>query len=54
MAPREDPEIKAARERERAIAEKERTTAAEQLAQGLTSDYSRFYGRGFSMFGMGR
>lgn len=52
MQPKEDPEIKAARLRDRQIAERELTTSSEKLASGLTSDMQRFYSRGFSMFGM--
>ena len=52
MAPKEDPETKAARMRDRKIAERELTTSSQDLAAGLTSDMSRFYSRGFSMFGM--
>lgn len=52
MTPKEDPETKAARLRDRQIAERELTTSSEKLASGLTSDMQRFYSRGFSMFGM--
>lgn len=43
--PKEDPEARAQREREKRIAAGERRTAAQQSAASMTSDYSAVYGR---------
>ena len=52
MGPKEDPEDKAAREREREMAEMERTTATQGAARDLTTDLTSVYGRRpFSLFG---
>lgn len=50
--PKEDPADKAARLRERRLAELDRNTATQQLATGLTSDIRGTYGTGVSMFGL--
>jgi len=52
MAPKEDPEAKRSRLRERKLASQERTDSTEELAAGMTSDIGRLYGPRFSMFGM--
>jgi len=44
MTPKENPEAKAERERERRLAQKERRRATEELASGLTSDLRSVYG----------
>lgn len=55
MTPKEDPEAKKARERDRQIAARERTSATQDLASGMTSDLQRLYGMPrFSAFGMSR
>jgi hypothetical protein len=51
MGPREDPQLKADRERERALAQRERTLSTQQAADDLTTDYQNVYGRrGISLF----
>lgn len=42
------------RERERLMAQRDRTAASEDLASGLTSDFRRSYGPKFSLFNMAR
>ena len=49
--PKEDPEVVADRERERQIAEQERTAASQDLAGGMTTDFRRSY-LGRSLFGV--
>jgi hypothetical protein len=49
-APKEDPQDKQARLRERELATRERNRAAQSNAQSLTSDLRGVYG--LSMFGM--
>jgi len=50
--PKEDPEDKKARLRERRLSQLERQDATQNNAAGLTSDLSAVYGlRGISMFG---
>ncbi len=41
--PKEDPQVVADRERERKIAEQERTAATLDLASGMTTDYRKNY-----------
>lgn len=54
MGPKEDPADKAARLRERRIAEAERSRAAQESAADLTTDLMAVYGRrGMSLFGTG-
>lgn len=48
----EDPQIKLARERERRLAETDRTDATQKLAAGGTADYRRLFGSRFSLFDM--
>lgn len=43
--PKEDPQSKRDRERERRIAESERRAAAQRNANSMTQDYSAVYGR---------
>lgn len=51
QGPRENPEDRADRERERRLATKERRDAAQQTAADLTQDLSSVYGvRAMSMF----
>lgn len=53
MQPKEDPEAKKDRLRERRISLIERRNAAEQSASGLTSDLRGVYGlSGLSLFGV--
>ena len=52
--PKEDPEDKAARLRERRTAELERSRSVRKEAQGLTGDVRRVYGNRVSMFGLVR
>lgn len=53
MGPAENPEDKAARERERAMVEQERMAATQGTAADLTTDLQAVYGRRpFSLFGM--
>lgn len=52
MGPKEDPEDKKTRLRERRLSRLERRDAASQTASGLTSDLRAVYGlRNLSMFG---
>lgn len=51
-APKEDPAIKAEREREKRISEGERRYAATRNAASMTTDYNAVYGRR-SLFGKG-
>lgn len=52
MTPKEDPEDKKDRLRERRMASMERTQAAQETASDLTTDLRSVYGlRGISMFG---
>lgn len=52
MTPKEDPKDKAARLRERRIADLERTSSTERAASGLSSDLRAVYGlSSISMFG---
>ena len=52
MGPKEDPQAKKDRERERRLSLLDRRQAAEKTAGGLTSDLRSVYGlRGLSMFG---
>jgi len=50
QAAKESPDDKAAREKERAMAEQERNTASQELAGDMTGDLRRRYGPRFSMF----
>lgn len=50
MQPKTDPAVKAAQEAERARAMAERTTATQDLAQGMTADFRRAYSSPFSLF----
>ena len=50
--PKEPADAKAARLRERRLAELDRNSATQQLATGLTSDIRGTYGNRVSMFGM--
>lgn len=53
-SPKEDPNDKAARERERRLAELDQNAAAQQDAGGLTTDLRSVYGlRSLSLFGTG-
>ncbi len=42
-APKEDPKVAADRQRERQIAEQERSAASQDLASGLTTDFRQNY-----------
>jgi hypothetical protein len=50
MQPKTDPSVKVAQEAERARAVAERTSATQDLAQGLTADFRRAYSSPFSLF----
>ena len=50
MTPKEDPEAKKARERERRIAQAELTSSSEKLASDQTSDVQAAFGPRFSLF----
>ena len=50
--PKEPADAKAARLRERRLAELDRNSATQQLATGLTSDIRGTYGNRVSMFGL--
>jgi hypothetical protein len=53
--PKEDQAEKKARTKERAMAQRERSSATEELSAGLTSDNKRTYESPFSLFNlMGR
>lgn len=53
-SPKEDPNDKAARERERRLAELDQNAAAQKDAGGLTTDLRSVYGlRSLSLFGTG-
>ena len=50
--PKENPQDKAARERERYLAQMERRDSSQTVASGLTSDYRRAYGPQLSLLRM--
>ena len=52
--PREDPNDKAARLRERRMSELERSRTVQTQARDLTGDVRRIYGNRVSMFGLSR
>lgn len=51
MTPKEDPAVKAARERDRKLAEAEAERAGMASTATMTSDLQRAYGSRFSLFG---
>lgn len=53
-APKEDPSVKAARLRERQMAEREMAQTGQEDAASMTDTFRRAYGPRFSLLGMRR